>query len=154
MTMYLVLGIGINFLSQLQIEENWMQIGVTISFCVIFYCLVKTLPDVVAGIINGSHVSTGNALTSTVTAMGAGLAGLGMAAGSGMANLGRAAQAAKAQGAQGVGGMLKGTASNLWNATREASHNRGQRNSTVASSLRERIEAARLEASKGQNKGH
>ena len=86
--------------------------------------------------------------------MGAGLAGLGMAAGSGMANLGRAAQAAKAQGAQGVGGMLKGTASNLWNATREASHNRGQRNNTVASSLRERIEAARLEASKGQNKGH
>ena len=156
MVMQLVLGVGIDFIRKLKVAEemDWPQIGVTISFCVIFYCLVKTLPDVVAGIINGSHVSTGNALASTVTAMGAGLAGLGMAAGSGMANLGRAAQAAKAQGAQGVGGMLKGTASNLWNATREASHNRGQRNSTVASSLRERIEAARLEASKGQNKGH
>lgn len=156
MVMQLVMGVGINFIQQLETsdEMGWDQIGLTISFCVIFYCLVKTLPDVVAGIINGSHVSTGNALASTVTAMGAGLAGLGMAAGSGMANLGRAAQAAKAQGAQGVGGMLKGTASNLWNATREASHNRGQRNNTVASSLRERIEAARLEASKGQNKGH
>ena len=142
--MHLVLGIGINFLSQLQIEEeNWMQIGVTISFCVIFYCLVKTLPDVVAGIIQGSHVSSGQALTSTVMAMGAGMMGAGMAAGSGVANIGRAAQAAKAQGAEGVGGMVKGTASNLWNATRESMHNKGQRNNTVASSLRERIEAAR-----------
>ena len=146
MTMQLVMGIGINFISQLEIVEkiNWGQIAVTISFCVIFYCLVKTLPDVVAGIIQGSHVSSGQALTSTVMAIGAGMMGAGMAAGSGMANIGRAAQAAKAQGAEGVGGMIKGTASNLWNATREASHNKGQRNNTVASSLRERIEAARI----------
>ncbi len=146
MVMQLVMGVGINFITQLQSMEDmtWGQIGVTISFCVIFYCLVKTLPDVVAGIIQGSHVSTGNALTSTVTAMGAGLMGAGMAMGAGVANIGRAAQAAKAQGAEGVGGMLKGTAGNLWSAAREASHNRGVRNNTVASSLRERIEAARL----------
>ena len=153
MTMHLVLGIGINFLSQLQIEEeNWMQIGVTISFCVIFYCLVKTLPDIVAGIIQGSHVSSGQALTSTVTAMGAGLMGAGMAMGSGVANVGRAALAAKAQGAEGVGGMVRGTASNLWKATREASHNKGERQGSVASSLRARIESARTEAAKSQNK--
>lgn len=154
MTMHLVMGVGINFIQQLQISEglDWMQIGVTISFCVIFYCLVKTLPDVVAGIIQGSHVSTGNALTSTVTAMGAGLAGAGMALGSGVANVGRAAQAAKAQGAQGLGGLAKGTAGNLWNASREAMHNKGQRQGSVASSLRERIETARLEATKRQNK--
>ncbi|WP_297848578.1 P-type conjugative transfer protein TrbL [uncultured Desulfovibrio sp.] len=152
MTMQLVMGIGINFISQLEIVEkiNWGQIGVTISFCVIFYCLVKTLPDVVAGIIQGSHVSTGNALTSTVAAMGAGMMGIGMAAGAGAANIGRAAQAAKAQGAEGVGGMLKGTASNLWNATREASHNKGQRSGTVASSLRERIESARIAETKAK----
>lgn len=151
MTMQLVMGIGINFIQQLQIAEdiNWGQIGVTICFCVIFYCLVKTLPDVVAGIIQGSHVSTGNALTSTVTAMGAGLAGLGMAAGSGVANIGRAAQAAKAQGAQGVGGMIKGTAGNLWNATRESMHNKDMRKDAVASSLRERIETGRQQASRG-----
>ena len=106
-----------------------------------------------AGIIQGSHVSTGNALTSTVTALGAGMMGVGMAAGSGVANIGRAAQAAKAQGAQGVGGMLKGTAGNLWNATREASHNKGERQGSVASSLRARIESARTEAAKSQNKG-
>lgn len=151
MTMQLVMGVGINFIQQLQIAEgmDWAQIGVTICFCVIFYCLVKTLPDVVAGIIQGSHVSTGNALTSTVTAMGAGLAGLGMAAGSGVANIGRAAQAAKAQGAQGVGGMIKGTAGNLWNATRESMHNKDMRKDAVASSLRERIETGRQQASRG-----
>ncbi len=146
MVMQLVIGVGIDFIRKLKVAEDmdWAQIGVTISFCVIFYCLVKTLPDVVAGIIQGSHVSTGNALTSTVAAMGAGMMGAGMAASSGMANIGRAAQLAKAEGAQGMGGMLKGTAGNLWNASREAMHNRGQRQGSVASSLRERIEAARL----------
>ena len=85
MVMQLVMGVGIDFIQQLQVADNmgWGQVGVTISFCIIFYCLVKTLPDVVAGIIQGSHVNTGNALTSTVTAMGAGLAGLGIAAGAG-----------------------------------------------------------------------
>ena len=146
MVMQLVMGVGINFITQLQIAKDvdWGQIGVTISFCIIFYCLVKTLPDVVAGIIQGSHVSTGNALTSTVTALGAGLAGLGIAAGAGVANIGRAAQVAKAEGAQGVRGIMKGTASNLWNATRESMHNKDSRNNTVSSSLRQRIEAARL----------
>lgn len=146
MTMQLVIGVGINFILQLkdQTELSWPAIGVTISFCIIFYCLVKTLPDVVAGIIQGSHVSTGNALTSTVTAMGAGLAGLGVAAGAGMANVGRAAQAARAQGAEGIGGMMAGTASNLWGASREAMHSKDASRNKVSSMLRERIERANL----------
>lgn len=155
MVMQLVMGVGINFIQQLAITEDmgWDQIGLTICFCVIFYCLVKTLPDVVAGIIQGSHVSTGNALTSTVAALGAGMMGVGMAAGSGVANIGRAAQLAKAEGAQGVGGMLKGTAGNLWKATREASHEKGLRQGSVASSLRNRIETARVEkAANSRNK--
>ena len=145
MTMELVLGVGIGFITQLQIAEDidWAQIGVTISFCIIFYCLVKTLPDIVSGIIQGSHVSTGNALSSTVAALGASVAGLALAGGAGVGNIGRAAQAAKAQGAQGAWGMVRGTAGNLWNATREAHFNKDQRNNTVASALRERIEAAR-----------
>lgn len=146
MVMQLVLGVGIDFIRKLKVTEDldWAQIGVTISFCVIFYCLVKTLPDVVAGIIQGSHVSSGQVLTSTVTAMGAGLMGAGLAMGAGMANVGRAAQAAKAEGAQGIRGIMKGTASNLWSATRESMHNKDMRNNTVSSSLRQRIEAARL----------
>lgn len=146
MTMQLVLGVGINFITQLQELDDmtWGQIGVTISFCLIFYCLVKTLPDVVSGIIQGSHVSTGNALTSTVTAMGAGLAGLGMAAGAGMVNIGRAAQVARAEGASGMGGMARATAGTLWNASREAMHNRDASHNTVSTALRQRIEAARM----------
>lgn len=146
MTMQLVMGVGINFITQLQIAEemDWGQIGVTISFCLIFYCLVKTLPDVVAGIIQGSHVSTGNALTSTVTAMGAGLAGLGVAAGAGMVNIGRAAQVARAEGASGMGGVARATAGTLWNASREAMHNRDASHNTVSTALRQRIEAARM----------
>lgn len=144
--MQLVIGVGINFILQLkdQAELSWPAIGVTISFCLIFYCLVKTLPDVVAGIIQGSHVSTGNALTSTVTAMGAGLAGLGVAAGAGVANIGRAAQVARAEGASGMGGMARATAGNLWNASREAMHNRDANHNTVSTALRQRIEAARM----------
>ena len=151
MTLQLVLGVGINFISQLQAtgDLTWGEIGVVISFCIIFFCLVKTLPDVVAGIIQGSHVSTGNGLTSTVTAMGAGLAGLGMAAGAGMANVGRAAQAARAQGAEGIGGMMAGTASNLFGASREAMHNKDHARNKVASVLRERIEKANLPKSEG-----
>lgn len=151
MTLQLVLGVGINFISQLQAtgDLTWGEIGVIISFCIIFFCLVKTLPDVVAGIIQGSHVSTGNGLTSTVTAMGAGLAGLGMAAGAGMANVGRAAQAARAQGAEGVGGLVAGTASNLFVASREAMHDKDRARNKVASVLRERIEKANLPKSEG-----
>ncbi|SDF33482.1 P-type conjugative transfer protein TrbL [Desulfovibrio legallii] len=150
MTMQLVMGVGISFIRELKVAEeiDFVQIAVTVGFCIIFYALVKTLPDVVSGIIQGSHVSTGNSLTSTVTALGAGLAGLSMAAGSGVANIGRAAQVARAEGAQGLGGVTKGAASNLWSAARESMHNKDASKNTVATSLRERIEAARQRSSK------
>ena len=150
MTMQLVMGVGISFIRELKVAEeiDFVQIAVTVGFCIIFYALVKTLPDVVSGIIQGSPVSTGNSLTSTVTALGAGLAGLSMAAGSGVANIGRAAQVARAEGAQGLGGVTKGAASNLWSAARESMHNKDASKNTVATSLRERIEAARQRSSK------
>lgn len=147
MTMQLVMGVGISFIRELKVAEeiDFAQIAVTVGFCIIFYALVKTLPDIVAGIIQGSHVNSGNSLTSTVTALGAGLMGAGMAASSGMANIGRAAQVAREQGASGMGGMISGTARNLWDATRQAGFNRDERNNTVSSSLRQRFEQASLE---------
>lgn len=147
MTMQLVMGVGISFIRELKVAEeiDFAQIAVTVGFCIIFYALVKTLPDIVAGIIQGSHVNSGNSLTSTVTALGAGLMGLGMATGAGAANIGRAAQVAREQGASGMGGMIAGTARNLWDATRQAGFNRDERNNTVSSSLRQRFEQASLE---------
>lgn len=155
MVMQIVIGVGMNFISELKSVNSidMAQCLVSIGVAIVLYALVKQLPDTVAGIIQGSHVSSGQALTSTVMAMGAGLAGAGMAAGSGIANIGRAAQAAKAQGAEGVGGMVRGTASNLWNASREANHEKGLRQGSVASSLRDQIERARVEsAAKSQSK--
>ena len=152
--MQLVIGIGYSFMKEaISPKADLATICVIIGVAIVLYALVKQLPDTVAGIIQGSHVSSGQALTSTVMAMGAGMMGAGMAMGSGVANVGRAAQAAKAQGAEGVGGMVRGTASNLWNATRAASHEKGLRKGSVASSLRERIETARVEgAAKSQGK--
>lgn len=144
--MQLVIGIGYSFMKDaISPKADLPTICTLIGVAIVLLALVKQLPDTVAGIIQGSHVSSGQALTSTVTAMGAGMMGAGMALGSGVANVGRAAQAARAEGAQGLGGMVKGTAGNLWNATRESMHNKSQRNNTVASSLRERIEAARTQ---------
>ena len=152
--MQLVIGIGYTFMQEaITPKASFYTVCVTIGVAIVLLALVKQLPDTVAGIIQGSHVSSGQALTSTVMAMGAGMMGAGMTMGSGVANVGRAAQAAKAQGAEGVGGMVRGTASNLWNATRAASHEKGLRKGSVASSLRERIETARVEgAAKIQGK--
>lgn len=143
--MQLVIGIGYSFMKDaISPKADLPTICILIGVSIVLYALVKQLPDTVAGIIQGSHVSSGQALTSTVMSIGAGMMGAGMAMGSGVANVGRAALAAKAQGAEGVGGMLKGTAGNLWKATREASHNKAERKNTVSSSLRQRIEMARV----------
>ena len=146
MTMQLVMGVGINFMQKLQAMTSisWGELGVTICFCVIFYSLVKTLPDVVSGIISGSHVSTGNALSSTVATMGAAAVGAGALGMAAARNIGLAARTARAEGASGIGGTIRGAASHLWGASREASHNRGERQSTVASSLRNRLLQAQM----------
>lgn len=146
MTMQLVMGVGINFISRLQVAEklDWGELGVTICFCVIFYSLVKTLPDIVAGIINGSHVGTGNALSSTVATMGAAAMGAGALGLAGARNVGLAVKTARTEGASGVGGTIRGAASHLWGASREAAHNKGERQSTVASSLRNRLLQAQM----------
>ena len=146
MTMQLVMGVGINFITRLQVEEtlDWGQIGVTICFCVIYYSLLKTLPDIVAGIINGSHVGTGNALSSTVATMGAAAMGAGALGLAGARNVGLAVKTARTEGASGVGGTIRGAASHLWGASREAAHNKGERQSTVASSLRNRLLQAQM----------
>lgn len=148
MTMQLVMGVGINFIEKLQIQKDgldWMQIGVTISFCVIFYSLVKTLPDIVAGIIQGAHVGSGNAISSTVAAAGGAAVGaaVGTVAGANTARL--ASQAAGMQGKTGMG-RVTGTIGNLAGAGLDAMHKRSARAGTTSSVLREQIEQQRSEA--------
>lgn len=147
MTMQLVIGVGMNFILELKIAEeiNWGQIAVTISFCIIFYALVKTLPDIVAGIIQGAHVGSGSAISSTVAAAGGAAVGaaVGTVAGANTARL--ASQAASMQGKTGMG-MVAGTAGNLINAGLNAMHKRSARAGTTSSVLREQIDQQRSEA--------
>ena len=141
--MQLVIAIGYSFMKEaITPKADFAMACVTIGVSIVLLALVKQLPDTIAGIIQGSHITSGQALTSTVTAMGAGLAGLGVAAGAGVANVGRAAQAARAQGAEGVGGMVAGTASNLWSASREAMRNRDPSGAKVGTVLQDRIREA------------
>ena len=147
MTMQLVIGVGMNFILELKIAEeiNWGQIAVTISFCIIFYALVKTLPDIVAGIIQGAHVGSGNAISSTVAAAGGAAVGaaVGTVAGANTARL--ASQAAGMQGKTGMG-RVTGTIGNLAGAGLDAMHKRSARAGTTSSVLREQIEQQRSEA--------
>lgn len=147
MTMQLVLGVGIGFVRELKATEgtSWSEIGVILSFCIIFYALVKTLPDIVAGIIQGAHVGSGNAISSTVAAAGGAAVGaaVGTVAGANTARL--ASQAASMQGKTGMG-MVAGTAGNLINAGLNAMHKRSARAGTTSSVLREQIAQQRSDA--------
>ena len=147
MTMQLVMGVGISFIRDLKITDNdsWLQIGVTICFCIIFYALVKTLPDIVAGIIQGAHVGSGSAISSTVAAAGGAAVGaaVGTVAGANTARL--ASQAAGMQGKTGMG-RVTGTIGNLAGAGLDAMHKRSARAGTTSSVLREQIEQQRSEA--------
>lgn len=140
MTMQLVMGIGIGFVRDLRVDgsDTWIKIGATLCFCVIFYSLVKTLPDIVAGIIQGAHVGSGSAMSSTVAAAGG--AALGAVAGAAVgANTVRlASQAAGMQGKTGMG-RVAGTVGNLAKAGLDAMHKRDARAGTTSSVLREQI---------------
>ncbi len=147
MTMQLVMGIGIGFVRDLRVDgsDSWAKIGTTLCFCVIFYALVKTLPDIVAGIIQGAHVGSGNAISSTVAAAGGAAVGaaVGTVAGANTARL--ASQAAGMQGKTGMG-RVTGTIGNLAGAGLDAMHKRSARAGTTSSVLREQIEQQRSEA--------
>ena len=147
MTMQLVMGVGISFIRDLKITDNdsWLQIGVTICFCIIFYALVKTLPDIVAGIIQGAHVGSGNAISSTVAAAGGAAVGAAVGTVAGANTVRLASQAAGMQGKSGMG-MIAGTMSNLAGAGLDAMRKRSSRAGTTSSVLREQIEQQRSEA--------
>ena len=68
--MQLVLGVGIAFIEGFSTSTAELQdIFVVIGASVVLLALVKSLPDVCAGIINGSHVSSGAALTASAAAV-------------------------------------------------------------------------------------
>ena len=131
--MQLVVGLGMDFLNNMSITDaTFEDIIVLIGVSVVLLALVKSLPDAIAGVINGSHVSSGSALGQAAAAAAGGAIGaaaavaggvMGGAAGAGAVK--KAAQAANESGAKGLGkvGQMAG---NLWQAHRESKYEAGK----------------------------
>lgn len=155
--MQLVLGLGMSFIKDFRTLSSveLADLLVLIGAAVVLLALVKTIPDVCAGIINGSHTGNGSSLMST----GAMVAGVGMAAGaaaaSGSASLARgvgsvraAVQMAGYEGKTGWG-KLGGAARNLMNANSAARRDQnawGSIGQRMNSHLKEGRDTAELQA--------
>lgn len=69
--MQLLIGLSLSFIDDfLKVNvKNLQDIFVVLGASIIILVLVKILPDIVAGIVNGSNVPTGNSLSSAVTSV-------------------------------------------------------------------------------------
>lgn len=129
--MQLVVGIGLEFIQSMSMAEaTFEDIMILIGVSVVLLALVKSLPDAIAGVINGSNVSSGSALSQAGAALAGGAAAavggaLGGAAGTWGASqaVKKAAQTAGMSGASGFGkvGEFKNA---LWGAHMDARFDR------------------------------
>ena len=143
--MQLVLGVGIAFIEGFSTSTAELQdIFVVIGASVVLLALVKSLPDVCAGIINGSHVSSGAALTSAAAAVGGAAIGAAVMSGNTASNVKAAANVAGMEGAGGLG-KVASMARTLWGARQEAKTAGEKSLSTrTRSEMQERLERARM----------
>ncbi len=122
--MQLVLGVGLSFIHDFgtNVSTKYEDLFVLLAASVVLLFLVKTLPEVCAGIITGSHTGGGGSILAAAAVAGAGLAlakgGAGLARGAQTTI--NAARMARQQGASGFGQIARQTAGNLWGANREA----------------------------------
>lgn len=95
----LLLGIGAKIMAKWIADldaENNVDIVLVIGFAITFLALVKILPDLAQGLINGSSYGNGSALTAAAAAVGgAAGAAAGMAVGASMATQGAGALASE-----------------------------------------------------------
>lgn len=148
--MQLVVGIGMSFLNDfrdtaMQLEDLLILVGAA----VVLLALVKTIPDVCAGIINGSHIGTGSSLMTTAAAVGA----VGAATAAGGVSLARGIGSVKAAaemaGHQGKTGWAKfgGAAKNIMDANSASRQDRnawGSIGQRMNSHLKQGREAAKV----------
>ena len=150
--MQLVLGVGIAFIEGFSTSTAELQdIFVVIGASVVLLALVKSLPDVCAGIINGSHVSSGAALTPAVAAAGGGMIGAAVGSSNTIKNIRDASNVAGMEGASGLGKMAH-MAKSLWGARQDAKTAGEKHLSTrTRSEMQERLERARMGNDKKNN---
>ncbi len=143
--MQLVLGIGIAFIEGFSTSTAELQdIFVVIGASVVLLALVKSLPDVCAGIINGSHVSSGAALTASAAAVGGAALGAAVASSNTIQNVKDASKVAGMEGATGLG-KAASVAKSLWGVRQDAKTSGEKSLSTrTRSEMQERLERARM----------
>ncbi|RRD71924.1 MULTISPECIES: P-type conjugative transfer protein TrbL [unclassified Desulfovibrio] len=150
--MQLVLGVGIAFIEGFSTSTAELQdIFVVIGASVVLLALVKSLPDVCAGIINGSHVSSGAALTASAAAVGGAAIGAMVAGSNTVQNVKDASKLAGMDGASGLG-KAAGMAKAMWGARQDAKSSGEKALSTrTRSEMQERLERARMGNDKKNN---
>ena len=149
----LIMGISMRIIEGFAVTgTEAIDLVTLIGSAVVVLALIKSLPDIAAGIINGAHVG-GNSLISTGMAAGAAMFGgaVGaakgvLAAGGGAANLLRANKLANMEGATGLGKMTH-MAGSLLKARQQAAD---QKSPSMGTRLRDRIEAAAMKDKKGE----
>jgi type IV secretion system protein TrbL len=127
----LVLGIGLSFITEFETTDAQLyDLLILIGASVVLLALVKTIPDVCAGIINGTHTGNGGALHSTGAMVAGASAAVGAAVGSSLVASGRGASSTKAAldmaGYEGKTGWSKAgaAAKNVLNANSAARRER------------------------------
>ena len=143
--MQLVLGVGIAFIEGFSTSTAELQdIFVVIGASVVLLALVKSLPDVCAGIINGSHVSSGAALTSAVAAAGGGMVGAAIGSSNTIKNIRDASNLAGMEGKSGLGKAAH-MAKSMWGARQDAKTSGEKALSTrTQSEMQERLQRAKM----------
>lgn len=131
--MQLVVGLGLEFIQSMSLAEaTFEDIMILIGVSIVLLALVRSLPDAIAGVISGSHVSSGSALGSAAAAVTSGAAAavggaIGGAAGTWGASqaVRKAAQTAGMSSASGLGkvGEFKNA---LWGSHMDARFDRRQ----------------------------
>ena len=153
--MQLVLSVGIQFIESFNTAAAELQdIFVIIGASVVLLALVKSLPDVVSGIIHGSHVNGGNLLGAAAAVGGTALAAGALAVG-GAQNIQNVKDASKIANTEGKSGFgkLASMAGSMMGARRDAKSG-GERSLTsrTRSEMQERVHKATM-AANPQNKG-
>ena len=157
--MQLVLGIGLSFIHDfgVNVATDWPQLFLLLAASIILLSLVKSLPEVCADIINGSHTGRGPSLASAaagVMAAGAAVAAGGISTSRSAQTTINAAKMAKEQGATGFGRMGQ-TAKNLWGSNQEAriaKNSHGSIGQRMSSIMKDNLTVARAANTPPQEK--
>lgn len=94
--MQLLVSLSLSFTEDLSLAQvDYNELAVVLGASIVLLALTMTIPDICSGIINGSHVPTGQAITSAVSAVGIGTMAAMQAVKAGAASTPGAIQAVK-----------------------------------------------------------